>query len=111
VRRIRARRDFLRLQRDRRGKVAQHFLVLQAASPVSETRIGVTASRKIGGAVQRNRVKRWVREYFRLNRTELQPGSDIIVIARAGADKLSYKDVERELGAVLKRDGGDSRDR
>jgi len=85
--------------------------VLQAASPVSETRIGVTASRKIGGAVQRNRVKRWVREYFRLNRTELQPGSDIIVIARAGADKLSYKDVERELGAVLKRDGGDSRDR
>jgi len=85
--------------------------VLQAASQTGETRIGVTASRKVGGAVQRNRVKRWVREYFRLNRTELQPGSDIVVIVRAGADKLSFKDVERELGAVLKHNGGSGRDR
>lgn len=86
-------------------------MVLQGASPISETRIGVTVSRKVGGAVQRNRVKRWVREYFRLNRTELQPSSDIVVIARAGADKLSFKDVERELGTVLKRDSGSGRDR
>jgi len=94
----------LRLQRGRRGKATEHFLVLQGPSPTGETRLGITASRKVGGAVERNRVKRRVREFFRLHRTELQPGSDIVVIVRAGADTLGFKDVERELAAVLQRD-------
>lgn len=49
-------------------------------------------------------MKRRVREFFRLHRTKLQPGSDIVVIVRAGAETLGFKDVERELAAVLQRD-------
>jgi len=46
-------------------------------------------------------VKRRVREFFRLHRHELQPAHDLLVIARTGAEKLSYKDVESELSAAL----------
>ena len=69
--------------------------------PESECRLGVTISRKVGGAVERNSVKRRVREFFRLYRHELQPAHDLLIIARAGAEKLSYKDAESELARVL----------
>ena len=67
----------------------------------SEKRLGITASRKVGGAVERNRAKRLVREVFRLHRAKLQPGSDIVVIVRAGADRLSFEHAESELGSIL----------
>ena len=69
--------------------------------PERESRLGVTVTRRIGNAVQRNRVKRRVREFFRLHRHELQPAHDLLIIARAGADKLSFGDVESELARAL----------
>lgn len=66
-----------------------------------DVRLGITASRRIGNAVQRNRVKRRVREFFRLYRKELQPAHDLLIIARLGAEKLSFKDVESELANAL----------
>lgn len=66
-----------------------------------DVRLGITASRRIGNAVQRNRVKRRVREFFRLYRNELQPAHDLLIIARLGAEKLSFKDVESELAKAL----------
>ena len=75
--------------------------MLQGRAPTDEIRLGITASRKVGGSVERNRAKRLVREFFRLHRVKLQPGSDIVVIVRAGADRLSLEHVETELGAIL----------
>ena len=84
--------------------------MLQDPGATSETRLGITASRKVGGAVERNRAKRLVREFFRLHRAKLQPGSDIVVIVRAGADKLSLKDAEEELGSILLGKAGGGQD-
>jgi ribonuclease P protein component len=75
--------------------------VILAPGPEAECRLGVTVSRKVGSAVERNKVKRRVREFFRLHRTKLQPAHDLLIIARAGADKLSFKDVELELAETL----------
>ena len=69
--------------------------------PQPDCRLGVTVTRKVGNAVERNRVKRRVREFFRLHRNELQPAHDLLIIARAGADKLSFGDVESELARAL----------
>jgi ribonuclease P protein component len=71
------------------------------------SRIGITASRRVGGAVVRNRVKRLVREFFRHHQERLQPAQDVLVIARAGAAKASYAQVRHELCRTLKIESDD----
>jgi len=100
-RRLRKRSEFLRIQGSQRGTKTPHFIVILVAGPEEDCRLGVTVSRKVGCAVSRNRVKRRLREFFRVHRTKLQPAHDLLIIARAGADKLSFKDVESELAASL----------
>lgn len=94
--RIRRRRDFLALGRKGRKRHTVHFVAL--AHPVDgPSRLGVTVSRKVGNAVQRNRVKRMVREVFRRDPDRLAVGHDIIVIAKPGAPTVAVADVAREL--------------
>ena len=51
----------------------------------SGPRLGITASRRVGGAVQRNLVKRRIREWFRETKRTLPADLDVVVIARKGA--------------------------
>lgn len=70
-------------------------------------RLGITVSRKVGGAVVRNAVKRRVREWFRTGRGALPAGSDWVVIARRGAAGAGGAEIRRELdrlsGALVRR--------
>ena len=66
-------------------------------------RIGITVSRKIGGAVVRNRIKRHVREWFRRHRIHLSPPQDVVVIARPDAAGLSGAAVAAELASSGRR--------
>ena len=100
-RRIRKRADYLRLQRVRNAKRSPHFVVVCVPGLHEDSRLGITVSRRVGNAVERNRVKRRVREFFRLNRERLQPTQDILVIARVGAKALGYREVEAELRNVF----------
>lgn len=60
------------------------FLVLYARKNHTATnRVGVTVSKKLGGAVTRNRVRRRLREVYRLNEDLFCPGWDIVVVARS----------------------------
>jgi ribonuclease P protein component len=64
--------------------------------------LGVTVSRKIGGAVVRNRVKRRVRECFRTRlRVYLEAGTDLVVIARGGAGGLDSAAIGGELTTAV----------
>lgn len=83
------------------GPSTKHFKIFICPNSLMRRRLGITASRKVGSAVQRNRVKRLLREFFRLNKTRLPHSSDILFIARAGADKLDYAGLRNELDVLL----------
>lgn len=83
--RLRHRTEFERVY-DRRRSVSDHLLVLYGCeNGLGWARLGLSVGRKVGGAVRRNRVKRLIREAFRLTQHQLPPGIDLIAIPRAAA--------------------------
>ncbi|MDL1967727.1 MAG: ribonuclease P protein component [Deltaproteobacteria bacterium] len=81
--------DFLRISRCGIKLQNRHFVVLFCPSGFKRTRLGVTVSKKVGNSVERNRIKRIFREYFRLNRHKITGFCDINIIARKEAAGLT----------------------
>lgn len=81
------------------------FLVAeQRPAIVSDApRLGVTVSRRVGGSVERNRVKRRIREWFRQTHLDVPSGRDLLVIARPGAAELTFAASASALDAAASR--------
>ncbi len=107
--RLRKRREFLRLQRHG-ARIYGRRLIFHfrpTRSPCS--RIGITVSRKVGNAVVRNQVKRWIREVWRTSATihrrrdRGETPYDVVVTAKRGVDDFSYEVIRDELVHVISR--------
>jgi len=100
--RIRRSVDYRRHRHRSRTFRTAHFLIAWARprKGQSEGRVGLTVSKKVGNSPQRSRVKRLLREWYRLHRHELQDPWDLVIIARRGAADLKLQDVEKELGQL-----------
>lgn len=68
-------------------------------------KFGVSASRRVGGAVERNRAKRLMREIMRLNRDRVRSGARIVAIARVDIFHNSFKEKELEFINLLSKSG------
>ena len=88
--RLRHRRDFQRVFEHGTKQVSSAFVVYLLPTDQPRSRLGMAVSKRVGGAVVRNRVKRRTREWFRRAQSELQPPCDIVVVARRPASELPY---------------------
>jgi len=86
VYRIRRGADFQRAYRRRCTASDDRLLVFGCPNDLPHPRLGLSVSRKVGGAVVRNRWKRLLREAFRLTREKLPVGVDLVVIPRPNAE-------------------------
>jgi ribonuclease P protein component len=84
--RVRCTGDFQRAYRLRCSATDGRIVVFGHANGLTHPRLGISASRRLGGAVVRNRWKRLLRESFRLNRDRLPPGIDLIVVPKPNVE-------------------------
>ena len=89
------------LRRGRRYYTPHFTLVVREAGDVSH--LGLTVSKKVGNAVERNHVKRRLRECYRLHKHHLKGDWWIVVVARPGAAELSFHDVCAQMVPFLKK--------
>lgn len=108
--RLTKRPEYLAMNRDSRRWVSPHFVFLWKPNQLPHSRLGITVTKKVAPAVGRNRVKRLVREAFRLagasavtSGSPCPKGVDVVVIAKKGAPSLRYAQVAQEMHSALQR--------
>ena len=97
--------DFAALQGE--GTVRSHPLLVVRfrRTGLESTRFGLSTGRRLGGAVVRNRVRRRLREALRVMAPSLQPGWDVLIIARSPSLAADYQTLTGVLQNLLRRGG------
>ena len=97
--------EFARVRKEGRAFHGKTMVVSVLAGIDEGTRIGFITSRRVGGAVVRNRARRRLREAVRADRPHLLTGCWVVIIAKAGAATLPFSDVQKEWRNLAKRAG------
>ena len=95
---------FQRLYRTN-GQAGPYMVLYARKNRTGTNRIGITVSKKLGHAVVRNRVRRRLRECYRLNEDKFQPGWDIVVVARTKAIRAEFSKLQENYLELAKRAG------
>lgn len=101
--RLRKSAEFRRVTSAGSRRAGRHVILLQLPrvdASDGPARLGVTVSRKVGGAVERNRVKRRLRAWFRTHRADFAAGTDFVVIARTGSSDIPYTTIGAEVSQL-----------
>ena len=92
--------DFRRLYAKGRSAVMPTMVIYTRSNKSGENRVGFTVTVKLGHAVTRNRVRRRLREIYRLHESELRRGSDLVVVARGRSVDASFRRLEHDFLAA-----------
>ena len=89
------------LAEGKKNRVDKLCIVFSLPNRLDRKRIGIIASKKVGNAVERNRVKRTIREIFRQIKHQIIPSTDIVVISGKEMVVESYKVIDEKLSDAL----------
>ncbi len=95
--------EFQRVYTKGRKYWDNYFVIYVYRTQLLQTRLGITVSKKVGKSVQRNRMKRLIREAFRELKPRLLPQNDIVVVGRKAACQLTAQHVEVSLRKLFNR--------
>ena len=102
--RLSKREDFSKVYRSGKSAANQQFVIYCMPNPdVAHFRAGVSASKKLGGAVVRNRLRRMVKEIVRNHASKIRPHYDFIIIVRKPAVTMDYRGMEKSLLHLLRK--------
>lgn len=95
--------DFKRVRRTGKSYAHPFVVLVVKANEAPSARVGVSAGRSVGGAVQRNKAKRLLREAIRPLLPDLLPGWDLVLIARSALPTTSLQEIRQALIGLLHR--------
>lgn len=104
--RIAKRREFVRIYQQGRKHFSRFFVLFFARNDLGHPRLGITVTRKLGKARERNRLRRWVREAYRRRRKLLgleNQSLDLVVNVKAAAREATFSDFARDLESAIRR--------
>lgn len=100
--RLLRRSEFLYISRMGCKIITPHFIIYYVNNNKTYSRLGLTVSKKIGNAVLRNRIKRYLRDFFRNNKNLFEDSKDFSIIARKNIIFISHENLNFALSSVLK---------
>jgi ribonuclease P protein component len=101
--RIKKNKEFQQVFQNGKSFANRQFVVYVLKKQDQETfRIGLSVSKKLGNAVTRNQIKRYIRQAFLELKDEVAPGSDYVIIARKPAAEMGMQEIKKSLEHVLK---------
>jgi ribonuclease P protein component len=102
--RLRRTADYRRVQRRGRRHHSELLVTVHATNGLDHPRFGLTVSRKVGNAVVRNQVKRWLREAIRRHPAAHDAslaGTDVVFIARSQAARIGYVPLQEAVATAI----------
>ena len=103
--RLRHRNDFKRLREQGRSWTGAGLLLSVLPNHLPHNRYGFVVGKRLGNAVQRNRLRRRLREAMRSLDSHLQQGHDLVIVGRQGSNTKSYWDLRETLITLVRRAG------
>ena len=89
--------DFRRIYASGKSAASGNVVLYCKRNPRGYSKLGITVSTKVGKAVVRNRVRRRLREIYRLHETKIMRGFDLVIVARVKSPYATYQQLERDF--------------
>ncbi|WP_101773720.1 ribonuclease P protein component [Peptostreptococcus faecalis] len=96
--------DFRRVYQKGKSVADRNLVIYTLQNGKKKSRIGISISKKVGKANVRNKIRRYIKEAYRINiDANIKNGYDIVFIARVNSSSASYKDIEKSIKNITKR--------
>ncbi len=99
---IKKNQDFRQVYENGRARANKYLVMYIQEKEQNGNRLGISSSKKIGNSVVRHRMARLLREAFRLHRSDIRQGYDLVVVVRAAAAEKSFHEIEKAYLHLLR---------